>query len=44
MKYYQIQNKKLNEIHRYSKLRKELMNGQNEDNNKERREEEKTAA
>ena len=44
MKYYQIQNKKLNEIHRYSKAKKELMDGQREDNTKERREEEKTAA
>ena len=44
MRYYKIRNKKLNEIHRYSKIKKELENGQNEDNNKERHEEKKTAA
>ena len=44
MKYYQIQNKKLNEIYQYSKIKKELKDGQKENNNKERREEEKTTA
>ena len=42
MKYYQIRNKKLNEIYQYSKIKKELKDGQKE--NKERREEEKTTA
>ena len=44
MKYYQIRNKKLNEIYQYSKIKKGLKNGQNEDNNEERYEEKKTAA
>ena len=44
MKYYQIRNKKLNEIYQYSKIKKELKDGQNEDNNKERHEEKKTTA
>ena len=42
MKYYQIQNKKLNEIYLYSKSKKEINDGKNENNNKERREEKKT--
>ena len=45
MKYYQMQNKKLNEIHRYSKIKKELIkDGQNENNNNEHREEKTSAA
>ena len=43
MKYYQIRNKKLNEIHRYSKVKKEIMDGKEENNNKERCEEETSA-
>ncbi len=44
MKYYQIQNRKLNEIHRYSKIKKELEDGKKENNNKERCEEKTSAA
>ena len=45
MKYYQIQNKRLNEIYQYSKIKKELnKDGQNENNNEERCEEKKTTA
>ena len=40
MKYYQIRNKKLNEIYQYSKIKKELMNGKSKDNIEERCEEE----
>ena len=42
MKYYQIQNKKLNEIYQYSKIKKELKDGQNANNIEERCEEKKT--
>ena len=44
MKYYQIINKKLNYAYQYSKTKKELKDGQNENNNKELCEEKKTAA
>ena len=40
MKYYQIRNKKLNEIYQYSKIKKELKDEQEENNSKERYEEE----
>ena len=43
MKYYQIRNKKLNEIYQYSKKKKELRDEQNKNNTKERYEEETTA-
>ena len=43
MKYYQIKNKKLNEIYQYSKIKKELKDGNTENNNKERYEKETTA-
>ena len=42
MKYYQIRDKKLNEIYQYSKKKKEMNDGQNKNNTKERCEE-KTA-
>ena len=44
MKYYQIRNKKLNEIYQYSKIKKELKDEQNKNNTKERCEEKKTTA
>ena len=43
MKYYQMRNKKLNEIYQYSKTKKELnKDGQNANNIEERCEEKKT--
>ena len=42
MKYYQMRNKKLNEIYQYSKIKKELTDGQNANNIEERCEEKKT--
>jgi len=44
VKYYQIRNKKLNEIYQYSKIKKELKDEQNKNNTKERCEEKKTTA
>ena len=44
MKYYQIRNKRLNEVYQYSKIKKELKDEQNKNNDKERYEEEKTTA
>ena len=44
MKYYQIRERKLNEIYQYSKIKKELIDEQKKDNNTERSEENKTAA